>query len=147
MKNKVVRLILILAILVIIIDQASKLLVTKFVTEPIGNDFLKIEVTNNTGMAFGFNEGNFKNICLTIFVLIIIISFVKNQMERIDTKTAIAVSMALGGGFSNLIDRFIRGGVLDFIKIYKFAVINVADIIIVCGWVLIIVCLIDFSKK
>ena len=80
-------------------------------------------------------------------VLIMIISFIYKQMERIDTKTAIALSMALGGGISNLIDRFTRDYILDFIKIYKFPVFNLADSFIILGWLLLIIFLIDFTKK
>jgi signal peptidase II len=139
-------LVIIVAIL-IIIDQASKILVTTFVYEPIETYMFGIEVTHNTGMAFGFNSGNTKNIVLTIFVLAVVFSFIKNQIERIDAKTTWALSLLLAGALSNLIDRFFRGGILDFIRIYNFPIFNLADIFIVVGVILLIVFLIDFTKK
>lgn len=147
MKNKLVKIIVIIVVILIVIDQASKILISNFLKEPIGNDYFKFEIVNNTGMAFGFNDGNLKNIFLTICVLMIVIGFVKNQLERLDKKTAVSISLVLAGGISNLIDRIFRGSVLDFIKIYKFAVFNLADIFVVLGWVLIVVFLIDFSRK
>ena len=98
-------------------------------------------------MALGFNEGNVKNILLTIFVLLIIIGFVKNQIERIDTKTMVAISLALAGGIGNLIDRFFRGGVLDFIRLYKLPIFNLADAFVVLGWILLVIFIIDFQRR
>lgn len=147
MKNKIVKGLIIIVILLIVIDQLSKILVVNFVKEPIGNEFIGLEIVKNTGMAFGFYDGNVKNILLTIFVLAIILNFVKNQIERIDNKTMISISLVLAGGISNLIDRFIRGGIIDFIKIYKFPIFNIADILIVLGWILLVIFLIDFSRK
>ena len=98
-------------------------------------------------MALGFNEGNIKNILLTIFVLLIIIRFVKNQIERIDTKTMVAISLVLAGGIGNLIDRFFRGGVLDFIKLYKLPIFNLSDVFVVLGWILLVIFIIDFTRK
>lgn len=147
MKNKIVKIIVIIVTIIIFIDQTSKILVSNLLSETIGNDFFKLEIVRNTGMAFGFNDGNIKNIFISIFVLAIVISFVKNQLERIDKKTGIAIAMAIGGAISNLIDRIFRGGVLDFIKIYKIPNFNLADFFIVVGWILIIIFLIDFSRK
>lgn len=147
MKNKTVKLIIIIGIILIIIDQISKILVLNFVKEPIGNNNFKLEVSYNSGMALGLNEGNVKNIVISIFVLAVVITFVKNQIERIDLKTAIAISMILGGAIGNLIDRFFRGSVLDFIRILNFPTFNLADSFIVIGWILIIIFLIKFSIK
>ena len=147
MKNKVIRVLVIIVTILIVVDQISKILVTSLVKDFAGNDFFRLEVTRNTGMALGFNEGNVRNIFLTIFVLAIVINFIKNQLERIDKRTTVALSLILGGGISNLIDRFFRGGILDFIKIYKFPIFNIADICVVVGWILLVIFLIDFSKK
>lgn len=140
MKNKIMKIVVIVCMIVILIDQVSKLLIVNL--KPEG-----IEMTENTGMAFGFNDGNTKNIFLTIFVLFIIISFLRNQKNELDTKTIIAISLALGGGISNLIDRIFRGGVLDFIKIWKFPIFNIADICICVAWGLLIIFLFMYTNK
>lgn len=148
MKNKTVKLIVILVTMFIIIDQASKLFADNFIDGTIGNEILKFEIANNTGLAFGFNDGsNVKNIFIMSFVLIIVIRFVKNQIELIDTKTAVALSMVLAGGFGNLIDRIFRGAVLDFIKIYKFPIFNLADVLVFIGAVLLVIFLVIFTRK
>ena len=148
MKNKTVKLIVILVTIFIIIDQASKIFANNFIDGTIGNEILKFEIANNTGLAFGFNDGsNVKNIFIMSFVLIIVIRFVKNQIELIDTKTAVALSMVLAGGFGNLIDRIFRGAVLDFIKIYKFPIFNLADVLVFIGAVLLVIFLVIFTRK
>ena len=144
-KNKIL---IILSVVLIIIDQLSKVLVSIYLKSPIGNDFLKLEATTNTGIAFGLNDSsNIANIVVIFVVLGLIISFIKRQNDKIDNKTMVALSLMVSGGISNLIDRFIRGGVLDFIKIYKFPIFNIADISVVIGWILLIVFILIYSNK
>ena len=144
-KNKIL---VILSIILIIIDQLSKLLIMAYVKAPIGNDYFKIEVVSNTGIAFGFNNSsNITNILLSLIVIALIIRFIKMQNERIDNKTMVALSLMISGGISNVIDRFIRGGVIDFIKIMHFPIFNIADIFIVVGWVLLVVFILLYSSK
>ena len=144
-KNKIL---VILSIILIIIDQLSKLLIMAYVKAPIGNDYFKIEVVSNTGIAFGFNNSsNITNILLSLIVIALIIRFIKMQNERIDNKTMVALSLMISGGISNVIDRLIRGGVIDFIKIMHFPIFNIADIFIVVGWVLLVVFILLYSSK
>ena len=148
MKNKTVRLIVILVIILTILDQASKLIVSNLPVLPRINDSVGFEITTNTGLAFGFNDGsNVKNMFIMIFVIGIVIRFVITQIELIDTKTAVALSMVLSGGISNLFDRIFRGAVLDFIKIYKFPIFNVADILVFIGAILLVIFLVIFTRK
>lgn len=148
MKKKKILLIIAIIICIVVLDQLSKWIVEKnFSGQTVGGHILSIEVTNNTGMAFGFNDGNLKNIGLTVFTLIIIINFVIKQFDQIDYKTAVAISFVIGGGLGNLIDRIIRGSVLDFIKVFKFPNFNVADTFIVIGWLLIAIFLAIFTRS
>lgn len=146
MKNKKIILSIIFIIFLIIIDQFCKILVLKNGNLEI-NNAISLEITTNTGMAFGFNSGNIKNIFISVCIIILIISFMKKQAELIDTKTNISLCLILGGAFGNLIDRIIRKGVIDFIKIGSFPIFNIADIFIVLGWILIVIFVIIFSGK
>lgn len=146
-KHKIVRIILAVLAVCVVIDQLSKLLISTFLNGRIGFSFLALEKLTNDGMAFGFNNGNVKNIFMTIFVLGIILNFISKQIDQIDAKTGIVLGLILGGGISNLIDRFFRKGVLDFIKVGKFFTCNIADIFIFVGWLLLIVYIIFFSNK
>lgn len=146
-KNKLLKIVIIVIAIVIIVDQLSKFLIEKNVTERIGTNQFAIEIVHNTGMAFGFASGNTKNIVLSILVLFIMISFIKNQINEIDTKTLIAISLVMGGGISNLIDRFFRGGILDFIKVLFIPNFNIADVCICIGWVLLVIFLILYTQQ
>lgn len=146
-KNKIIRVIIVITIVLILLDQLSKMLIIKYYQSPIEKGIFGIVLIQNTGMAFGFSSGNTKNIVLTMIVLLIVINFIRNQKDRIDTKTAIALSLVLAGGISNLIDRVLKGGIVDFIKIKNFAIFNIADCYVVLGWILLIVFLIKFNKE
>ncbi len=147
MKSKKIVLIIIIIFILIIIDQLSKVMIVHFVGNQLDLGFLVIEKVTNDGMAFGFNSGNTKNIFMTIFVIGIIVNFIVKQIEQIDKKTSLALGMILGGGLSNLLDRFIRNGVLDYIKVGQFFTCNIADIFIFIGWVMLIIFIIFFSNS
>lgn len=145
MKNKKIKLMIFLIIIFLLLDQLSKILAINF--NNLKLRFIQIENVYNDGIAFGMNSGNLSNAILVFLVICIIINFVYNQKEKLDNKTAIALSMVISGGIGNLIDRIFRGGVFDFIKIWNFPVFNLADCFIVVGWILLIWNLIVFFIK
>lgn len=147
MKNKNLKLILIITSLLIFIDQISKLIIQYIYQNPIGEGVIGITLIQNTGIAFGVNNGNLKNIILTVFILGIVVNFVRKQVNKMDNKSAIAISMILGGGISNLLDRIIRGGVIDFIRVRGFAIFNIADCFIVLGWILMVILVFKINKE
>jgi len=144
LKKKTI-IIIISVIVLILIDQIIKFLVVK----KLGNNsinvipnFLNLTYTENTGGAFGIGQNNTAMFIITnIIVLGIIIKFMITQKNQIDTKTNVVLVLILAGGFSNLIDRIIRGFVVDYIDItpiINFPKFNLADMFIVCGWVLLV---------
>lgn len=146
-KDKKIKRMVILILVLLLIDQISKIMVKANYENPIENGIFGIRIIENTGMAFGWNSGNTKNMILTILILLLVFNFIRNQKDRIDTKTSIALSLVLAGGISNLVDRILRGGVIDFIQIKHFAIFNIADCYIVIGWILLIVFLIRFNQE
>ena len=63
--------------------------------------------------------------------------------------TSVAVGLILGGAISNLLDRFMFGGIIDFIDFIIWPVFNVADSGITIGVVALIGFYVweDFFKK
>jgi len=128
----------IVAILVVILDQAVKYWVTNTL---FGNDIVKfipgvVSLVNvhNTGAAFGFLSGGGARIYFivitVVFVLLVIIALATNFISGRVSRWAIVLVAA--GGFANCIDRVIYGYVVDMFKVelFEFAVFNVADIFV-----------------
>jgi signal peptidase II len=147
-----------LAILVIILDQVTKILIVSNITRnTIGiqffGDFLRIIHVRNTGVAFSVGATWTDTARRFLFSLIplIVIGIVIGIYFRNNTWTKLqrwAIMGIVGGGLGNLIDRFFRpAGVVDFIdvKFYglfgldRWPTFNVADAaVVVCGILMVV---------
>lgn len=104
----------------------------------------------NYGVAFSmfsFLDGNLKYIQIAIMMAgILYLSFNKDVFKLY----YIPAALIMAGGISNIYDRFIHGGVVDYIYWhcgFDFAVFNFADVIINIGVVLILIINYKESKK
>ena len=134
MKHKKVWLI-ILGICIILLDQITKVILIGKNTTVIPN-VLNFTYTENTGVAFGIGANNLILIIIVnIVVLGIIIKFIKERKEQVNFSILISLILILSGGIGNLIDRIVRGYVIDFIDInvFNFPNFNIADISISIG--------------
>jgi len=135
---------------IIILDQATKLFVQAhmalYESIAIVPNYLDITYTLNPGAAFSMladapqwvRKGFLLSMaCAAIIVLGVLIV----RAERVSI-TSVAFAMVLGGAAGNLIDRAIRGRVIDFMRAHyydlNYPVFNVADSAISIGVVLII---------
>lgn len=119
MKKKVIK-IIVAIILLILLDQVIKLCVE--MTNPnVELSFININYIKNVGGAFGIAYDNLVMVILSNFIVLgIIIKFMINQFEKIDSITKTMLCIVLAGGISNLLDRMLRGFVIDYISIRKF---------------------------
>ena len=147
--SKVTSMIIGLVILLILLDQAIKLVI--IINNPnktIIQNFIEIKLTENTGGALGVGQNStFSYIVTNVIVLGIIIKFMTNGNKLIDMKTKIVLSLVLAGGISNLLDRIIRGFVVEFINIKNIPVFNLADLYITIGWIGFVVIFTIFTFK
>jgi signal peptidase II len=145
--KKTTWLILIIAALVIAIDQLSKYLVATFL--PLGGawspfpgsqPFFQIVYTYNTGVAFGlFKDLGPVFIVIALIVVGVIVVY-SRRLRNDQWLTCLALGLMLGGALGNVIDRLRLGHVIDFIDVgvgpTRWYTSNLADVSIVLGVIL-----------
>ena len=138
---------LLVLFIVILIDQATKYWALNslipYHSVPV-MPMLSWTLAYNTGAAFSFLSGAgdwhrwfFTGFSIAVCTLLFIWmwrSALKSKLQ------AASLAMIIGGAFSNVIDRFIHGHVIDFIlvyyKNYHWPVFNIADSAICVGAVM-----------
>ncbi len=137
-----------IAVAVVVLDQVTKWLVVKFLVPvgsvPLIDGVLHLTYVENTGAAFGMMKDRRWIFMAASTIAIVIIIVIIARYARENRFETICISMILGGGIGNMIDRVRLGYVIDFIdvRLINFAVFNVADSFVTVGAILLIVYLI-----
>ena len=128
------------ASLLVFLDQITKYLAVKSLETPIQiiKNFIELEYSENMGIAFGIPIPPFAIIILNIILIIVLINFAKKELKLQHKITKTALSLLFAGALGNLIDRFTRGYVVDFIAIGPWPNFNLADSYICVAILLII---------
>ncbi len=125
----------------VILDQLSKWAVVGFLNKPVElTPFLNLTRVFNEGFLFGLGRnwsGALKEFFYlgvpTLFVVAVAVAAfrVKNRWLKV------ALTLIAAGGTGNLIDRFLRGEVVDFIDFHlgywHYPAFNIADICVSSG--------------
>ena len=125
---------IIISIILLCIDQISKLLVVNLLTKTdsitIIKNFFYLTYINNDGAAFSILVG--KRIFLILIAVLVIVMLIRYiKKNNIQNKLElVSISLIIGGSLGNLMDRVIRGYVIDFLD---FKIFNLADTFIVIG--------------
>lgn len=143
---------LLLAFVVVILDQLSKWLILQHIPydqyHPVTVavlPFLNLTHVYNPGAAFSFlaDAGGWQRHFFSALAVLasgfIIVMLKKNPQDKL---LALALSLILGGAIGNLVDRLLLGHVLDFIDVWwgghHFPAFNVADSAITLGAILMV---------
>jgi len=133
---------------VIVIDYASKQYALLFDQNYILNSFITIYTMNNYGIAFSlFNNLDYLGQWVLNILIFIILTFIAKELFTNLASSNLyltGLSLILGGGLANFLDRYDNSAVTDFIilhynDLYFPAVFNIADLSISIGAVLIII--------
>jgi len=104
-------------------------------------DCISLVLAYNYGVAFSmlsFLEGNLKYLQLVMISIGIIYLLLNRETVKL---YYIPIGLLIAGGLSNIYDRFIHGGVVDYVYWhcgFDFAIFNLADVLIDIAVVLIL---------
>ena len=134
---------------VLIFDQLTKLLILRYLgyaqEKVVVEGFFNLVHWGNTGAAWSlFNRHASSNLFLAIFAVVaLLVLFATRHHFDVHTRSGqLALGLIFGGIAGNLIDRFLRGHVIDFLYFYVsrrgggeigFPAFNVADSAICVG--------------
>jgi signal peptidase II len=133
------------ALAIVVLDQLTKLLVLKFLgytqEKVLIGGFFKLVHWANTGAAWSLFRGNNNLLALVALVALVVLFFTRHHFDSRTLLGQIAFGLIFGGILGNLIDRLVRGHVIDFLYFYLqqrggevgFPAFNVADSAICTG--------------
>ncbi len=151
---------IILAVVLIAVDQITKYIALTRL-KPVGNvtfikGFMDFTFVENRGAAFGILNG--KTWLLLIIAVVICVVLIAAMKKMPDTKEykwlKWTLMLIVAGAVGNIIDRLVRGYVVDFFEFtfITWPVFNMADIYVVVGTILMAILVLfvikdDDSKK
>ena len=139
-------------IILIILDQIIKINIANTMNASITliPHCLKITYLSNDGAAFGILSSQILLIMINIIIITIITILLIRKDKELLKIQKMGMTLVISGGIGNLIDRLIRGYVIDYIDItelFDYPIFNFADILIVVGAIMIIVGLLMDTLK
>lgn len=135
-----------LSIVLLSIDRLTKHFVMYTMPHYQIHPLLSVDLVFNRGISFGFFHSDNGVVFTGINILIgcVIILLAAHTYSRVvNNKIIIGEVFIFTGAVSNIVDRFIYGGVVDFIALsyrdWHFAVFNIADGFIFFGVMLMLI--------
>lgn len=139
---------LLLAILVIVLDQITKWIALSGLNlgeSPITvTSFFNLVLVWNRGVSFGMfnNAGAYGPLILSGIAIAVVLGLIYWLYQAENRLTVVALGLVIGGALGNVIDRFRFGAVVDFLDLhiagYHWPAFNVADAAICVGAVLLL---------
>lgn len=136
LKKQTYTILIAIVLVVLAIDQITKILVINSGDLILIDNFLKISISENTSGVYGIGGNSTVLYVITNLVVIAVLyKFITSQNQFINTKIKVFASFIIAGGVSNVIDRIIRGYVVEFINFEHLPTFNFADIAVIIGWI------------
>ena len=130
-------LLIMIAALVVIVDQFTKYIVASKMIEgmsiPIVDGIFHLTFILNPGAAFGILENNRWFFVLTALAVLAFLFYYRHVILSETRMVQFGIALFAGGALGNLIVRIRRGLVIDFFDLRIWPIFNVADIALCLG--------------
>lgn len=139
-----------LAGVVLLVDQSTKSAIAyglEYAEQIRITSLFNLVHVRNEGAAFSFlaNAGGWQRYFLITVALGVSIWLMRALRQRLPLYEAVGLSLILGGALGNVVDRILRGAVVDFLDFYwgsmHWPAFNMADVAIFLG----VICLLTSS--
>ena len=130
MKPKEKKIVIILIIALILLDQIAKILIFK----------TNMTLINEAGWGIGVlanqkSENNLAYILISIIAVMMLVRYINSNNTFIKTNSRVILSFAIAGAISNAIDRVWNGGTINYINIPKFTPLNLSYVYFIITWI------------
>jgi len=131
--------------LLLVLDQLTKAWVTANLmlfdptdTFPWLAPILSFTYVRNTGVAFGLMQGLGRAYALLPLAVVVAVFFFRRSLPAGDLWVHLSLGLVVGGAVGNVVDRLVRGFVVDFLDVNfwpfrNWPVFNLADSAVVVG--------------
>jgi len=124
--------------LLLLVDQVLKQLAVLYILPgssfPLVDNFVYLTPVKNRGIFMGtFFFSPYLN---TLFAGFVIAIFIALLLINLGKRENLGIAFIISGATGNILDRVLKGGVIDFINVKFWLIFNPADIFIVTGTVL-----------
>ncbi|MEG1971900.1 MAG: signal peptidase II [Oscillospiraceae bacterium] len=131
--------------ILVILDQLIKMWCLR-VLRPVESinlidGFLALTYVENRGAAFGMLSGKQTLLIIVTVCIIIGMEYYMLKVKPKDKWVLLSLSMIIAGGAGNLVDRVLRGFVVDYIDInqwFSYPMFNMADCLVVVGEIILL---------
>jgi len=128
--------------LLVVLDQLTKQLALRFLktidTFPLWHGVFHLTYCENRGAAFGILQNQFSLFYVVTAVVVILATVYMFKTRPRSFLLSLSITLLVGGALGNLVDRVMRGFVVDFLDfcLINFPIFNVADCFVMIGAVL-----------
>lgn len=122
---------------VVIFDQLTKMMAVNQLAAisdiPIIPNIFHLHYVENPGAAFGMLAYRTQFFIITTTLIILVILYYRHKIPLSRSFVHFGLALQLGGAIGNLIDRVVKGYVVDFLDFRFWPVFNLADTAITIG--------------
>ncbi len=170
MKNRRIKIFIIVSVSVIIVDHITKWIIKSTMdlhqTINVIGDFFTISYILNSGIAFGLFDSNKSPVKTPLLIIISIVAlaiilYIFFSLPKSVKMSGLAMGLIFGGAIGNMIDRIARGEVIDFldfdfpdisikflnIRMTRWPTFNAADSCVLVGIIILLIIIIIEGGK